>query len=560
MSKYSIGLDFGTNSCRALIVDLKNGEEVSSSVYNYPSGIDGIITDPKNPKLARQNPDDYLQAIEKTIIEVIKIAKNKFDKFNPNNIIGIGIDATSSSPMPVDIKSLPLCFNEKFKDNPEAMVWLWKDHTSLQEVEKITNLAKNYYPEYLENIGGSYSSEWFWSKLLNIANSSPEVFNAASSFVEVCDWIPAVLTGKTQSSQIKRSACAAGHKAMFNKNWNGLPSKEFLNKLSSNLGDFRDKLYSEVYPAGKVFGTLSDKWAEILGLSKQTVVSVGTVDAHAGAVGSGVGEGRLVKILGTSTCDVLIHRDLPNIPGVSGIVEDSVIEGYFGIEAGQPAVGDIFAWFVKNLVPDSYGSTQEEKFINLETEAAKLKPGETGLLALDWNNGNRNILSDSRLSGLLLGQTLHTKAHEIYRALIEATAFGSLVIINKLEEYNLPIDDITACGGLAVKNKLLMQIYSDVTGRNIKLAKSEHASAIGAAIFGAVAAGKSSGGFDSAEDAQKVLTGSTFEYNPNSQNHEVYKKLFSLYKTLHDSFGIKEHKNNIYNVMKELLKIKEEVL
>ena len=464
--------------------------------------------------------------------------------------------------MPVDEQGDALCFNEKYKNNPAAYVWLWKDHTSYQEAAQITELAAKIRPQFLAKIGGAYSSEWWWSKILHCKNVAPEVYNNAFSWVEICDWIPANLVGNLNPANIRRSICAAGHKAMFNDSWNGLPDKEFLDELSSGLGKLRDRLFPQAYSAEQKIGNLSAEWAEKLGLSTNVAVAVGAFDAHMGAVGAGVKEGTLVKILGTSTCDIMISpkgKNLNDIPGVCGIVDGSVMNNYFGIEAGQSAVGDIFLWFVNNLVPESYGKTQEEKFNNLEKEASKLKPGETGLLALDWNNGNRTILVDVRLGGLLLGQTLYTQPHEIYRALIEATAFGALAIIDRIEEYGVPIKEVVNCGGLASKNPLLMQIYADITNRPMKISKSDQTPALGAAMFSAVAAGKNSGGYNSIEEAQKCMTGTTSVFNPIHENVDVYKKLYKLYKQMHDGFGTKEWNGGMYNVMKELLNIRDEV-
>ena len=562
MSKYVIGLDFGTNSCRSLIVDVANGKELATYVYPYPSGKDGIIIDSKDPNLARQNPADYLAGIEVSIKKALQKAKSAKRSFSPKDVIGIGIDTTGSSPMPVDEQGQPLCFDKKFKHNSSAMVWLWKDHTSYAEAEQITETARRLRPEYLAKIGGTYSSEWWWSKILHCKNVAPEVYESAYSWVEICDWIPAHLVGEIKPEKIKRSVCAAGHKAMFNRNWGGLPDAEFLESLSPGLGKLRERLYNEAYTADQLAGYLSPEWAKKLGLTTDVAVAVGAFDAHMGAVGAGISVGTMVKILGTSTCDIMIHphdKPLKDIPGVCGIVDGSVMPEYYGIEAGQSAVGDIFLWFVNNLVPDCYGRNQDEKFEKLLKEAKKLKPGESGLLALDWNNGNRTILVDVRLTGLLLGQTLHTTPPEIYRALIEATAFGALRIIDRIEEYGVEIKDIINCGGLATKNPLLMQIYADVTGRPMKVSKSDQTPALGAAIFGAVAAGKKSGGYDSVEEAKQKMTGMGKVYEPDKQNHEIYTKLYQFYRQLHDAFGTKEWSGSMYNVMKDLLDLRDKI-
>jgi L-ribulokinase len=562
MSKYVIGLDFGTNSCRSLIVDVANGKELAGHVFPYPSGKDGVIVDSADPHLARQNPVDYLRGIEVTIKKALKKAKAVHSKFSPKDVIGIGVDTTGSSPMPVDADGQALCFDKKFKKNPSAMVWLWKDHTGFAEAALITETAAKFCPHYLTKIGGTYSSEWWWSKILHCKNIAPEVFDAAWSWVEICDWIPAVLTGDVSPKNIKRSICAAGHKAMFNKEWNGLPDVEFLETLSQGFGSLRNRLYDEAYPAEYLAGRLSAEWAKRLGLLTDVAVAVGAFDAHMGAVGAGISTGTLVKILGTSTCDVMIwphDKPLKDIPGVCGIVDGSVMNGYYGIEAGQSAVGDIFLWFINNLVPESYGKTQDDKFKNLEKASAKLKPGENGLLALDWNNGNRTILVDVRLSGLLIGQTLHTQPHEIYRALIEATAFGALAIIDRIDEFGVAIKEIVNCGGLASKSPLLMQIYADITGRPMKISRSDQTPALGAGIFASVAAGKISGGYDSVEEAQKVMTGTRKQYLPIKEHHEMYKKLYRIYRQLHDGFGTRQWSGGMANVMKELLQLRDEV-
>ena len=561
MSKYVIGLDFGTNSCRSLIIDVANGNEIAGHVFPYPSGKDGVIVDPDNPNMARQNPADYLQAIRVTVTEALKKARLMAQEFSPRDVIGIGVDTTGSSPLPVDAAGQPLCFDPRLRDNPAAMVWLWKDHTSYVEAAQITETAAAARPHYLTKCGGTYSSEWWWSKILHCRNVARDVFDAAHSWVEICDWIPAHLVGDLNPDTLKRSVCAAGHKAMFNRAWGGLPDREFLETLSAGFGSLRGKLYEEAFTADHRAGYLSKAWAESLGLQTSVAVAVGAFDAHMGAVGAGISVGTLVKIIGTSTCDIMIHphsEALKDIPGVCGIVDGSVIDGYLGIEAGQSGVGDIFLWFVNNLVPEKYGVTAEEKFRNLEKAASTLRPGESGLLALDWNNGNRTILVDVRLSGLLIGQTLHSEPHEIYRAWMEATGFGALVIIDRLVEYGVRVTDVVNCGGLAAKSPLLMHIYADITGRPMKISRSEQTPALGARIFAAVAAGKRAGGYQSVGEAQKAMTGPGKEYRPIEEHHTAYKKLYALYRQLHNGFGTREWNGTMHNVMKDLLLIRDE--
>ena len=553
---YAIGLDYGTNSCRSLLVDLNTGEELGSVVFPYPTGTLGILTDPADPNVARQNPRDYLDGLVTIVRGAIDQARETRAGFDPANIIGIGIDTTGSTLIPVNEAGTPLAFLPEFSGNLNAHVWLWKDHTAHEEAAAITDKAAQSRPQYLAKCGGTYSSEWWWSKIWRCKNTDPAVFNAAHSWVEHCDWLPAVLTGNDKPENVIRGICSAGHKAMFCEEWGGLPDKEFLTSLDPALADLRDRLFDKAYTADVKAGELTAEWAEKLGIPAGTAVAAGAFDAHMGAVGSGVKEGTLVKILGTSTCDITVSpsdKPLADIPGVCGIVDGSVLPGCYGIEAGQSAVGDIFLWFVNHLVPDSYGATQDEKFINMEKQLAGGKPGDTGLLALDWNNGNRTILTDVRLSGLVLGQTLHTKAHEIYKALIEATAFGALTIIKRMEEYGVEVNEVVNTGGLAVKNATLMQIYADIIGKPLKVAASDQTCALGAAIFGAASSGKVS-----ISDAQaNCCKMREVVYQPIPENQQVYAKLYELYRTLHDGFGTAEWSGQINHVMKDLIDIRE---
>ncbi len=555
---YTIGLDYGTNSVRCLIVDVDNGNEFGTAVYEYETGDAGIILDPADHNLARQNPADYLKGIEVTIKAAITEAKNALKGFEPDQIIGIGIDTTGSTPIPVDKNGTPLSMLDEFKDNPNACAWLWKDHTGHAEAAEITALAAKDNPEYLARCGGTYSSEWFFSKILHCLRTDPKVFDAAYTWAEHADWLPAVLTGTQTPDKLKRCRCAAGHKAMFNDDWGGYPEEKFLSKLDPKLGKLRKTLSNQTYAVDQTAGNLTDEWAAKLGLPAAIPVAMGAFDAHLGAVGSGIAPGTLVKIIGTSTCDMLVSessRKLADIPGICGIVDGSILPGYFGLEAGQSAVGDIFNWFVNYIQP---GGPEAGSHEALTEKAAKLRPGQSGLLALDWNNGNRTVLVDQRLTGLLLGQTLHTRPEEIYRALIEATAFGALTIINRFEEYGVKVSQVINCGGIAEKNPLLMQIYADVTGREMKISRSAQSCALGACIAGAVVAGKASGGHDSFADAQAAMCGiKDVTYKPIAENAIVYKQLYVLYKQLHDAFGTQDFSGKLANVMKELLSIKD---
>jgi L-ribulokinase len=556
--RLSLGLDFGTNSVRALLVDTASGQELATAVHEYETGQAGIILDSANPNLARQNPADYVKGIEEAATAALAEARRADKSFDPTQIIGIGIDTTGSTPIPVDAGGIPLAFDDKLKDNPNAQAWLWKDHTGHAEAAEITKLAAKEHPEYLAKCGGTYSSEWFFSKILHCLRRDPAVFEAASSWVECCDYIPGLLTGISDPLKMKRSRCAAGHKAMFSDTWGGLPAKEFLSKLHPKLGALRERLYEKSYTSDNPAGHLTREWAGRLGLPAGIPVSVGAFDAHLGAVGAGVAPGRLIKIIGTSTCDIAVwpaSEPLADIPGLCGIVDGSVLPGCFGLEAGQSAVGDIFNWFVSYIQP---GGPTQGSHEALTARAARLRPGASGLLALDWNHGNRTVLVDQRLTGLLLGQTLLTTPEEIYRALIEATAFGGLTIVNRFEEYGVRIAEIINCGGIAEKNPLIMQIYADVTGREMKIARSAQTCALGSAIAGAVVAGAAAGGYENFEAAQEAMCGLKAErFRPNPESHAVYNELYRLYAQLHDAFGTKKGSGNMHNVMKDLLAIRD---
>ena len=583
-ANYTIGLDYGTNSVRTVIINTANGHEVATAVWNYATGTQGVILS-RDPNLARQHPADYVTGAEITIKNALAFAKRTVRGFQPSQVIGIGVDTTGSTPIPVDQYGRPLAFQKKFARNPAAMAWLWKDHTGIAEAVEITALARKLRPQYLGKCGGTYSSEWFFSKILHCRRSNPEVFDAAYLWVECADWVPAMLTGTETPDKLTIGICAAGHKAMFSDDWGGYPDAEFLSQLDPKLGELRARLRPQAQTIDRAAGGLTADWAKRTGLPAGIPVAVGAFDAHLGAVGSGIAPGTLVKIIGTSTCDMMVWplsvrspgfsrsgsphlcppakagttngERLPDIPGLCGIVPGSILPGYYGLEAGQSAVGDIFNWFVNYLQPLGKKAGTHEA---LSAAAAKIAPGESGLLALDWNNGNRTVLVDQRLTGLLLGQTLYTTPAEIYRALIEATAFGALTIINRFEEYGVKVEQIVNCGGIAEKNPLVMQIYADVTGRPIKISRSAQTCALGAAIAGAVVAGKAAGGYDNCADAQQAMTGlkaRVFQSNPAA--NAVYQKLYALYRKLHDAFGTQKGEGNLYGVMKELIEIRTAV-
>jgi L-ribulokinase len=556
-AKYAIGVDYGTNSVRALVVDVADGAEIGTHVFHYPSGDHGILLDPKDPNLARQSPSDYIEGFYRAVRGAVKAAAQN-PRFQAARVIGIGVDTTGSTPLPVDRAGMPLALNPKFKNNLGAQAWLWKDHTGHAEAAEITRKARESCAPYLPKCGGTYSSEWFWSKILHCKRTSPKVFEAAWSWVELADFIPGFVTGNLDPETMPRGICAAGHKAMYNDQWGGLPSEEFLASIDPGLVDVRRHYTAKAVPANRKAGELTADVAAEVGLPPGVPVAVGAFDAHMGAVGAGIKAGTLVKIIGTSTCDMLVapmDQPLADIPGVCGIVPGSIVPGMYGLEAGQSAVGDIFNWCASRLAPRQY-TAKGDAHANLTAEAEKLKAGESGLLALDWNNGNRTILVDPLLTGLLIGQTLHTTAAEIYRALVEATAFGALTIIRRFEEYGVAVNDVVNCGGIAEKNPFVMQIYADVCNRPMKISRSAETCALGAAIFGAVAGGA----HKTTEQAQKKMTGvKATVYRPNKAAAATYAELYPLYRKLHDAFGTRGSQGELFAVMKDLIALRDRV-
>ena len=547
---FTLGLDYGTNSVRALIVRCADGAEFGSAVFNYPSGHQGVLLDPRDHQLARQHPGDHLTGLEEAVRGAIAAAKKRRG-FSAEKIIGIGVDTTASSPLPVDARNVPLALHKKWRRDLNAQCWLWKDHTSVREAVQITALAAKHRPHFLAKCGGAYSSEWFWAKLWHCLNVAPKVFAAAHSWVELADWIPSVLAGVDAPEQIVRSVCCAGHKALYADEWGGLPDKKFLALLDPKLAALRDRLFTAAHDTSVPAGHLCAAWARKLGLSAGIPIAIGGIDVHYGAVGCGVAEGVLVKVIGTSTCDcgvVSTQKTVRDIPGISGIVRGSILPGHYGIEAGQSAVGDIFKWWVE-VVCRGDGAMHAA----FTAEAAKQKPGASGLLALDWNNGNRNLLGDPLLTGLLLGQTLYTTPAEIYRALIEATAFGARAILDRLHEYGVRTDRIVCAGGIAEKNPLLMQIYADVTGCTMQVSGSSQACALGSAINAAVLAGAHRD-FPSAQKAMTSVRKKS--YRPIAAHRKTYAELYALYRQVHDAFGGLEKSADLSGVMKGLHAIK----
>ena len=553
---FTLGLDFGTGSVRAVVADCASGRLIGTSVFDFPSGTGGVIVDARDPHLARQHPADYLAGLRAAVPAALTAAEQD-PSFSRDRVIGIGVDTTGSTPIPVEARAQPLALHERWAQNPAALAWLWKDHTGAGEAAAITAAAAEHAPEYLAVIGGTYSSEWFWSKIWHCLNVAPDVFAAAHSWVELADYIPAVLAGVETPAGIRRGICAAGHKAMYSPRWGGLPSPEFLSRLDPRLAALRERLFDEAWPSDRPAGVLSREWADIFGIRAGVPIAMGAFDAHYGAVGAGISTGTFVKIIGTSTCDIAVASSearLADIPGICGIVDGSVMPGYYGIEAGQSAVGDLLHWWA-----DVICGGDEAAHVRLSQEAARLTPGASGLVALDWNNGNRTILVDPRLTGLIVGQTLHTTPAEVYRALIEATAFGARAIVERLTSNGVAIDRVVCCGGIAEKNDLFMQIYADVIGRPMLIAGSSQTPALGAAIAAAVTAGAEAGGYDDFASAQRQMTSlSSRRFDPRPAAANVYNDLYGIYRELHDTFGaVPGVRADLPTLMKRLLDLRE---
>jgi len=535
--KFAIGIDYGTESGRVVVVRVRNGEEAGAAVIPYP---DGVIDEkiPGGPRLepdwALQNPRDYLLVVEKGIPRALKAAGVR-----PDAVAGVGTDFTASTPLPTKADGTPLCFLPEHRKQPHAWVKLWKHHAAQPEANRINEIGRERDEEFLRVYGGKYSSEWFFSKLFQILDEAPEIYDATDKFLECADWIVWQLTGEE-----KRNTCTAGYKAMWIKG-KGFPSRDFFRALHPRLENVvEEKLATTYYPLGARAGGLIARWARKTGLKEGTPVSIGNVDAHVAVPATTVtGPGSLVMIMGTSICHMVLGTERQMVEGMCGTVEDGIVPGLWGYEAGQSAVGDIFAWFFEHGVPEYVhreARRRRARFESvLESRAEALQPGESGLVALDWWNGNRSVLVDVDLTGMMLGMTLATRAEEIYRALIEATAFGTRQIIQAFETRDIEVKNLVACGGLPEKNKLLMQIYADVTGREIKLATQlQTCSALGSALHGAVAAGGSGGGYDSIfEAAERMARVQKLTFRPHPENHEIYSRLFREYQSLHDYFG-----------------------
>jgi L-ribulokinase len=545
--EYVIGVDYGTDSVRSIIVNAANGEELASSVFYYPRWKDGKYCDPAK-NLFRQHPLDYLEGLEFTI----KDALSKSPSNTAEKIKGIAIDTTGSTPVAVNKEGVPLALTSGFEENPNAMFILWKDHTAIEEAEEINRVAKSWGGEdFTKYSGGVYSSEWFWAKILHTLRVDREVREAAFSWVEHCDWIPAVLTGNTDPLQLKRSRCAAGHKAMWHEDFDGLPSEEFLVKLDPLLKGLRARLYKETYTSDIKAGTLSSDWAKRLGLGKDVGVGVGAFDAHMGAVGAEIEPYALSKVIGTSTCDMLIapNEEIGNrlVRGICGQVNGSISPGMLGMEAGQSAFGDIYAWFQQVLMWPIKSILEESSLLDNQTkqklaleiadrmipelskQASQIPIDETGIVALDWMNGRRTPDANQLLKGAITGLSLGSDAPRIFRALVEATAFGAKKIVDRFISEGIEIKSVIALGGVAKKSPFVMQVIADVLDMKINVAKSEQSCALGAAMFAAVSAGLHA----SVERAQEAMgSGFELEYSPIPENAQKYRTLYKKYSRL----------------------------
>jgi len=552
--RYTIGLDFGTESGRAVLVDVTDGREVATAVHPYGDGvIDEVLpgTDIELPHdFALQNPADYIDVLRMTIPAVLKKGG-----VNPEDVIGLGTDFTACTMLPIDEQGAPLCQKPVWRDNPYAWIKIWKHHAAQPEANRLNEIAERRGEGWLQRYGGKISSEWLIPKIWETLNEAPEVYAAADRYIEAADWIVLQLTGEE-----RRNSCTAGYKAIWSKR-DGYPGDEFFTALDPRLRNVVDaKLSRKIYSLGQRAGDLTPEMAELTGLRPGIAVSIGNVDAHVSVPAATVVEpGRMVIIMGTSNCHMVLGTEEHLVPGMCGVVEDGIIPGFYGFEAGQSCVGDHFAWFVENCTPAAYQDEAEARGIDLhrlmEEKAARQKPGEHGLLALDWWNGNRSVLVDVDLTGMLLGATLATRSEDIYRALIEATAYGTRMIIDTFQDHGVAVDEIVACGGLPERNKLLMQIYADVTGREIKVSASQQTPALGSAMFGAVAAGRAAGGYDSIfEAAQHMARLKGEAYTPIAEHGAVYDQIYAEYARLHNHFGRGEN-----DVMKRLKQLRASV-
>ncbi|MED2975307.1 ribulokinase [Bacillus swezeyi] len=547
---FTIGIDFGTLSGRAVLVDVRTGEEAATAVKEYTHGVIDHELPGTKRKLPRdwalQHPADYIEVLEETIPSLLEQSKA-----DPKEIVGIGIDFTACTILPVDKDGTPLCMREEYAGEPHSYVKLWKHHAAQEHANRLNQIAEERNEAFLQTYGGKISSEWLVPKVMQIAEEAPSIYDAADEIMEAADWIVYRLCGNR-----KRNNCTAGYKAIWN-NKTGYPSDDFFAALHPKLKNIvQEKLTEDIDLLGERAGGLTEEMAAKTGLLPGTAIAIGNVDAHVSVPAVGITEpGKMLMIMGTSTCHVLLGEDIRMVPGMCGVVENGILPGYVGYEAGQSCVGDHFHWMIKHLVPEAYMREAEAEGISiyelLSQKADNLRIGESGLLTLDWWNGNRSTLVDADLTGMMLGMTLATKPEDIYRALVEATAYGTRMIIETFRQSGVPIEELYAAGGIAEKNPFIMQIYADVTNMEIKISGSPQAPALGSAIFGALAAGSQNGGYDHIEEAVRHMGKvKDYTYKPIPENVTLYDQLYADYKELYMYFG----KQN--DVMKRLKKLK----
>lgn len=541
---FVIGLDFGTDSVRAVVVDAILGTEISQGVHAYSRWKLKKYCDVSKAQF-RQHPADYIEGIEMSV----RKALSSLPADVTSNIKGIGIDATGSTPAPVDANGQVLALRSDFAEEPDAMFVLWKDHTATAEADEINSLAHGWETDYTQYSGGDYSPEWFWSKILHITRKNQQVREHAFSWVEQSDWIPALLTGNQDPRTWKRNRCAAGHKAMWHESFGGLPSAEFLNQLHPSLGNLRANLYTKTFESDTAAGIISREWAEKLGLPNDVVIATGIIDAHAGAVGANIEPFTMVKVTGTSTCDMVVvpQKEYSGtlVKGICGQVNGSIIPGMLGLEAGQSAFGDLYSWFVDLLmfpfdsvakldIPEIKQSISKQVFQHLNEKASQLPVTDDDAVSLDWINGRRTPDVNLKLKAAITGLQLGSDAVSIYKSLVEATAFGSRAIIKRFEEENIPVKKVVAVGGISKKSDFVMQVLANVLNRPIEVAGSDQACAIGAAIFAATAAKI----YPDFQTAKKTLSSHiTKEYIPEKSKSDIYDLLFSKYVTLGNSLS-----------------------
>lgn len=545
--KYTIGIDYGSDSVRSVLIDTSNGSELASSVFYYPRWKEGKFCMPEKNRF-RQHPLDYIEGLEYTVKSVVAAA----DKSVVENIVAISIDTTGSTIAPCDKNGIPLALLSGFEENPNAMFVLWKDHTAVQEAAEINHKAKNWGGiDYTKFEGGVYSSEWFWAKIIHVIREDSSVYNNAYSWIEHCDWIPALLTGTSRPEDIKRSRTAAGHKAMWHESWGGLPEEKFLISLEPKLEGLRNKLFTDTYTVEEKAGTITKEWAINLGVPETAVIGVGSFDAHLGAVGAEIKPYYLCKIMGTSTCDIVTvpNSDINNklIEGICGQVDGSVEPGLMGLEAGQSAFGDVYAWFKNMMLEPSIQLIRHSEFLDdatksklvnelesklivkLSEEAEQISIEESDVLALDWLNGRRTPDANQALKGAIAGLSLGSSAAKIFRALVESTVFGSKAIIDRFIQQGVRIDGVIALGGVARKSGLVMQIMADVLNMPILVSASDQTCALGAAIAASVAGGI----YDTFDEAKKAMgSGMEKEYRPISENVDAYASKYEKYLQL----------------------------